>query len=80
MNLGTAWEQSFQEYQATLRQRATSEHLLKVEPSPPPPSPEIDIDALKDLLELSDAGMAVAWPSGFDQLTARAYFDEHEDL
>ena len=41
---------------------------------------EVDKEALRGLLDLHNAGMAVVWPRGFDQITARAYLQEYDNL
>ena len=37
---------------------------------------DVNEEALRGLLELSEVGEAVAWPEGFDAITARAYLAE----
>ena len=38
--------------------------------------PDLDIEALRDLLELSCCGLSVAWPQGVDQRIARLIVDQ----
>ena len=44
------------------------------------PCAEVNEEALRGLLELCEVGETVAWPTGFDAITAKAYLKEFDKL
>ena len=74
LQLGQEWERSYRKFDASLRAQ-TSAASLRTDDAMAPPSDNFEsalpTAELQDLLELSEAGLGVAWPRGLDQRIAR---------
>ena len=70
LDLGTDQERSFLEYASKLRADAATASLVAA-PDVESHTSSLSSSALRDLVELVEMGLAVAWPKGLDERIAR---------
>ena len=76
LHLEQEWEESFRKYEAVLKRRTNIDPSIKAEPRTAAYESDTPSAQLRDLLDLTEAGLAVVWPPGLDQRIARILLHE----